>query len=58
MATRDRVEQGESGQMASNELNQKLPEVPLRWSDFFSSLEKLRHKSYSKNTTERYVKYI
>ena len=33
---------------------QKLPEVPLGWSDFVWSLEKLRNKPYSKNTTERY----
>jgi hypothetical protein len=32
---------------------QKLPEVPLRWSDFVWSLEKLRNKPYSKSTTER-----
>lgn len=32
----------------------RLPEVPLKWTDFMWSLEKLRHKPYSKNTTERY----
>ena len=32
---------------------QALPEVPLKWSDFVWSLEKLRHKPYSKKTTER-----
>lgn len=33
---------------------QALPEVPLKWSDFVWSLEKLRHKPYSKKTTERF----
>lgn len=31
----------------------KLPEVPLRWTDFMWALEKLRHKPYSKKTRER-----
>jgi len=32
-----------------------LPEVPLKWTDFSWSLEKLRHKPYGKKTRERYV---
>ena len=32
-----------------------LPEVPLYWSDFVWSLEKLRHRAYSRKMTERYV---
>ena len=32
---------------------QSLPEVPLKWADFMWSLEKLRHKPYSKKTSER-----
>jgi hypothetical protein len=32
---------------------EKLPEVPLRWTDFMWALEKLRHKPYSKRTRER-----
>ena len=37
-------------------LTSPLPEVQLKWSDFVWSLEKLRHKAYSKRTRERYVK--
>lgn len=33
---------------------EKLPEVPLRWTDFMWALEKLRHKPYSKKTRERW----
>ena len=32
-----------------------LPEVPLKWSEFVWSLEKLRHKPYSKRMRERLV---
>ena len=30
-----------------------LPEVPLQWSDFMWSLEKLRHRPYGKRMRER-----
>ena len=33
-----------------------LPEVPLKWSDFKWSLEKLIHKDYGPKMNERYVK--
>jgi len=39
----------------SNESLKSLPEVPLKWTDFSWSLEKLRHKPYGKKTRERYV---
>ena len=30
-----------------------LPEVPLYWTDFVWSLEKLRHRAYSRKMTEQ-----
>ena len=42
--------------LASSEVAGKpkaLPEVPLKWSDFVSSLEKLRYRPYNKKTVER-----
>ena len=39
----------------SSESLKPLPEVPLKWTDFSWSLEKLRHKPYGKKTRERYV---
>jgi len=45
----------------SNESPQEvkpLPEVPLKWTDFAWSLEKLRHKPYGKKTRERYVPVV
>ena len=37
---------------------QTLPEVPLRWSDFVWSLERLRHKPYGKKMREKWVPLI
>ena len=36
-------------------MEKHLPELLLTWSDFAQSLEKLRHKTYTKNSAERYV---
>ncbi len=30
-----------------------LPEVPLKWTDFMWSLEKLRHKHYGRRMRDR-----
>ena len=32
---------------------ERLPEIPLQWTDFMWALEKLRHRPYSKKTRER-----
>ncbi|CAI8022013.1 hypothetical protein GBAR_LOCUS12959 [Geodia barretti] len=34
-------------------MEKRLPEISLRWSDFSGSLEKLRYKTYTKNSTDR-----
>ena len=39
--------------MADTTEERTLPEVPLKWSEFVWSLEKLRHKPYSKKMRER-----
>ena len=41
--------------MAGTSGENSLPQVPLTWSEFSTSLEKLRHKPYNKNATERFV---
>ena len=33
----------------------RLPEVPLQWSEFMWSLERLRNKPYDKKMRERFV---
>ena len=39
----------------SPDLPHSQPEVPLKWSEFVWSLEKLRHRPYSRKMTERFV---
>ena len=41
--------------MAGTSGENSLPQVPLTWSEFSTSLEKLRYKPYNKNATERFV---
>ena len=33
----------------------RLPEVPLQWSEFMWSLERLKNKPYDKKMSERFV---
>ena len=39
----------------SSNLPHSQPEVPLKWSEFVWSLEKMRHRPYSRKMTERFV---
>ena len=39
----------------SSNLPQSQPEVPLKWSEFVWSLEKMRHRPYSRKMTERFA---
>ncbi len=47
-----------AGLGASGEKEPRLPEVQMNWKDFMWSLEKLRHKQYSKSMRERWARKV